>query len=52
MYLSPPEAGSILLFVILPRVPLALLASPWAKFFRLLRRLIELSVPKYVWIKL
>jgi YVTN family beta-propeller protein len=41
MPLSPAKAGLIIHWGRLPRVPLAALASPWAKFCRLLRRLIE-----------
>src|SRR5882672_6041202 len=40
--LSPAKAGSIFHFVSQPRVPLAALASPWAKLCRLLRRLIAI----------
>ena len=38
-FLSPPKAGLKILFRRQPRVPLATLALPWAKFCRLLRRL-------------
>ncbi len=41
MPLSPAKAGLIIHWGRLPRVLLAALASPWAKFCRLLRRLIE-----------
>ena len=39
--LSPAKAGSGNHLVSGPRVALALLATPWATFFRLLRRLID-----------
>jgi hypothetical protein len=45
MTLSPAKAGSVIQFDRLPRVPLATLASPWAKFFRLLRRLVNPDDP-------
>jgi hypothetical protein len=41
MFLSPAKAGSLIKFEMQPRVPLASLASPWAKFCRLLRRPVE-----------
>src|SRR5712692_7734617 len=41
MALSPAKAGLIIHWGRFPRVPLAALASSWAKFFHLLRRLIE-----------
>jgi hypothetical protein len=43
--LSPAKAG-LRFYVRRPRVPLASLATPWAKFCRLLRRLVEpLTLP-------
>jgi YVTN family beta-propeller protein len=39
--LSPAVAGSFVNWVTLPRVPLAALATPWAKLFRPLRGLVE-----------
>src|SRR5229473_2154798 len=41
MALSPAKADLISCWCSFPGVLLAALASPWAKFFRLLRRLIE-----------
>src|SRR5258708_20848494 len=38
--LSPAKAGSLIQSASPPRVPLASLASPWAKLRRLLRRLL------------
>src|SRR5713226_8832816 len=45
LFLSPAKAGSKVSSDCPPRVPLASLATPWAKLCRLLRRLVERSNP-------
>ncbi len=43
--LSPAKAGLMTMLDRQPRAPLSSLAPPWAKFFRLLRRLVESFLP-------